>query len=172
MMIAKKCLIFPSYLICRWARLVSMTGQEQDDSSFELIKLSKPERGSPVFLGNLHIRDYFPAAATVAAVAAAVAAVALAAATAAVVGAGCPSDGLKDRTSQVCEYICMYAMYRGAAGLTSKIVLRACQNIFKLQSLSCDLSAQSFLHGFDPVRRMDESIYQNFNNFTLHKKVG
>ena len=157
MMIAKKCLIFPSYLICRWARLVSMTGQEQDDSSFELIKLSKPERGSPVFLGNLHIRDYFPAAATVAAAVAAAATVAVVAA----VGAGCPSDGLKDRTSQVCEYICMYAMYRGAAGLTSKIVLRACWNIFKLQSLSRDLSAQSFLHGFNPVLRTCRSQAPN-----------
>ena len=48
----------------------------------------------------------------------------------------------------------MYAMYRGAAGLTSKIVLRASWNIFKLQRLSSDPSAQRFLHGFDPVRRL------------------
>ena len=136
MMIAKKCLIFPSYLICRWARLVSMTGQEQDDSSFELIKLSKLERGSPVFLGNLHIRDYFPAAASV--VAAARGCIHTAAGcclpkrwSAGRVAAVAGLASLKDRTSQVCEYICMYAMYRGAAGLTSKIVLRACWNIFQ-----------------------------------------
>ena len=52
----------------------------------------------------------------------------------------------------------MYAMYRGAAGLTSKIVLRARWNIFKLQSLSRDLSAQRFLHEFDPIAEAGQAL--------------
>ena len=78
--------------------------------------------------------------------------------------AACPSDGLPggggggrlgltQGSNKQGMRVCMYAMYRGAAGLTSKIVLRARWNIFKLQSLSHDLSAQSLLHEFDPVRK-------------------
>ena len=61
----------------------------------------------------------------------------------------------------VCDILCMYAMYRGAASLTSKIVLRASWNIFKLQSLSRDLSAQSLLHEFDPVQKTCRSKAPN-----------
>ena len=69
-------------------------------------------------------------------------------------GGGCGGRlGLTQGSNKLGMRVCMYAMYRGAAGLTSKIVLRADWNIFKLQSLSRDLSAESFLHEFDPVRR-------------------
>ena len=76
-------------------------------------------------------------------------------------GGGGGRLGLTQGSNKLGMQVCMYAMYRGAASLTSKIVLRASWNIFKLQSLSRDLSAQSLLHEFDPVRKTCRSKAPN-----------